>query len=232
VRLLLPEVREVTDDDLPDLYDEPGPHLRAGFVLSVDGAVAVDGKSGPLGSPADKAVFRALRTVADAVVVGAGTARAEDYGPITYQPVAAAWRATHARSAETPLVVVSRSGSIPADARFLTGPVIVAVPEGVAVPAIRGEIIRTIDPVELVAALHERGFTRLLCEGGPSLLTSLLGAGVVDELCLTTAPKAVGEAPHLLGRLPAPQDLRLLSLLHDDPGVLLARWAVVRSGNV
>jgi riboflavin biosynthesis pyrimidine reductase len=231
VRLLHPEVREVTDDELPDLYEVAGPHLRAGFVVSVDGAVAVDGRSAALGSPADKAVFRALRTVADAIVVGAGTARAENYGPVKYRPADAAWRAAHARRAEAPLVIVTRSGNIPADARFLTGPVIVAAPEGVVVPEIRGDVVRTVNPVELVAALHERGFTRLLCEGGPSLLTSFLSAGVVDELSLTTAPKAVGEAPHLLGRLPAPQDLRLLSLLHDDPGVLLFRWGLVRSGN-
>lgn len=230
MKLLLPEVRDVTADDLPDLYDVDGPSLRAGFVLSADGVIAVDGASGPLSSDADKAVFRTLRTVSDAVILGAGTARAESYGPINHRPAAAAWRAAHGRSPETPLVVVSRSGRIPTDARFLSGPVIVAVPAGVAVPQLGAEVVRTVDPVELVAALHERGLTRLLCEGGPSLLTSLLRAGVVDELCLTTAPLGVGEGPHLLGGLAAPQDLRLVSLIHDDPGVLLARWAVVRSG--
>ncbi len=225
MRLLLPEVRDVTAEDLFDLYDEPRPHLRAGFVLSVDGAIAVDGRSGPLGSPADKAVFRALRTVADAVIVGAGTARGENYGPVRHPPAAAVWREAHGRSGDTPLVVVTRSGRIPADARFLEGPLIVAAPEGVAVA---GDVIRTVDPVELVAALHDRGLTRLLCEGGPSLLTDLLAAGLVDELCLTTSPTAVGEGPHLLGLVPR-TDLRLRSLVHDDPGVLLARWTVVPS---
>lgn len=231
VRLLLPDSREIDDADLPDLYDVAGPHLRAGFVASVDGAVAVDGRSGALGSPADKAVFRTLRTVSDAVLVGAGTARAEDYGPITYSPSAAAWRAAHGRSPGTPLVVVSRSGEIPADARYFHGPVILAVPEGVAVPETSAEVVRTVDPIELVAALHERGFTRLLCEGGPGLLTALLQAGVVDELCLTISPVAVGEAPHMITSLEEPVELRLLSLLHDDPGVLLGRWGVVRSAD-
>jgi 5-amino-6-(5-phosphoribosylamino)uracil reductase len=226
VRLLLPEVRDLTFDELPDLYDQPGPHLRADFVLSVDGAIAVDGRAGPLGSPADKAVFTALRTVSDAVIVGAGTARTENYGPVRHQEAAAAWRAAHDRSPETPLVVVTRSGGIPVGARFLTGPLIVAAPEGVAVPEFRGEVIPTVDPAELVGALHERGFTRLLCEGGPMLLTSLLQAGVVDELCLTTDPTLVGGGPHLVGALPDPRSLTLVSLVHDDPGVLLARWAV------
>lgn len=225
MRLLHPEPRELAPEDLPDLYDESGPHLRAGFVLSVDGAIAVDGTSAALGSAADKAVFRALRTVCDAVVVGAGTARAEDYGPVRHQPAAAAWRAAHGRTEDTPLVVVSRTGDVPADARFLSGPTLFAVPEGVDVP---GEVVSSPDPRELVAALHARGLTRLLCEGGPSLLTSLLAAGVVDELCLTTAPTAVGEGPRLLGRVPR-ADLALRSLVLDDPGVLLARWSVVPS---
>ena len=232
MRQLIPDVRDLSDDDLPDLYDVPGPHLRAGFVVSVDGAVAVDGRSGGLASPTDKAAFRALRTVADAVLVGAGTARIEDYRPVLHRPAAAAWRAGHGRSAQTPLVVVSRRGDLATNARLHAGPVILAVPEGVAVPPGPADVIRTVDPAELVAALHERGLTRLLCEGGPTLLTSFLQAGVVDELCLTTAPKAVGQSPHLLGQLPAPVDLRLLSLVHEDPGVLLSRWAVVPSDNV
>ena len=229
MRLLLPESRDLGVDDLPDLYDVAGPHLRAGFVSSVDGAIAVGGSSKALSSSADKAVFRTLRTVADAVIVGAGTARDEDYGPVAHQPPASAWRQAHGRSAQTPLVVVSRTGNISPEARFLHGPVILAVPDGVVVPETSGEVVRTVDPAELITALHERGFTRLLCEGGPALLTSLLEADLVDELCLTTSPKAVGEAPHLLGSVSTPADLRLLSLVHDDPGVLLARWAVVRS---
>ena len=224
MRLLHPSVREVTDTDLFDLYDGPDRCLRAGFVASVDGAIAVHGVSGGLSSPADKAVFRALRTCTDAIVVGAGTARAENYGPVQYGEPAAAWRAAHGRSSQPPVVVVSRTGQIPP--RLLTGPVILAVPEGV--PTSHDVVIRTVEPQALVAALYERGLTRLLCEGGPSLLTSLFEAGVVDELCLTTSPMAVGGGPHLLEAVPR-ADLRLVSLVHDDPGVLLARWSVVRS---
>jgi riboflavin biosynthesis pyrimidine reductase len=225
MRLLHPTAREVTAEDLFDVYDAPGPHLRAGFVASVDGVIAVGGTSAALSSPADKAVFRALRTVCDAVIVGAGTARDEDYGPVRHSAAAAAWRAAHGRSADTTVVVVSRRGEISESARFFDGPALVAVPEGVSAP---GTVISTVEPGELLDALHARGLTRLLCEGGPSLLTSFLDAGVVDELCLTTAALAAGEGPHLLGKI-TPQDLRLESLIHDDPGVLLARWAVVRS---
>ncbi|MCU1593980.1 MAG: bifunctional deaminase-reductase domain protein [Frankiales bacterium] len=223
MRQLHPVQQEVPD--LCDLYDVPGPHLRAGFVASVDGVIAVNGRSSGLSSPADKVVFRALRTVCDAVLVGAGTARQEDYGPVRHDASALAWRAAHGRRAETPVVVVSRSGSLPD--RLLTGPVIACVPGDVVVPA-GVDVLRTTDPVGIVSGLHERGFTRLLCEGGPSLLTSFLQAEVVDELCLTTSPLLAGAGPHLIGDLEVRQ-LELRSLVYDDPGVLLGRWAVVRS---
>lgn len=222
MRLLLPEVRDLGPEDLYDLYDEAGPYLRAGFVSSVDGVVAVDGKSEPLGSPADKAVFRSLRTVADAIIVGAGTVRHEDYGPVRLQPSALAWRDSHGRSPEIPLVVVSRTGDL-GSGRVLEGPLLVAGPAPDGVESLPSS------PEAMVAALHERGLTRLLCEGGPSLLTTLLAAGLVDELCLTTSPIVAGEGPHLVGGLPHPVDLELVSLVHDDPGVLLGRWSVVRS---
>ena len=226
MRLVHPSVRDLAPEDLFDLYDAPGPHLRAGFVASLDGVVAVDGVSAPLGSPADKASFRALRAVCDAVVVGAGTVRAEDYGPVVYGDAAREWRAAHGRSEQPPVVVVSRHGLAP-DARVLQGPVLLVVPEGVEVD-VDVETVHASDPRQLRAALHERGYARLLCEGGPSLLTDLLRAGAVDELFLTSAPTVVGDGPRLLSAA-AHTSLSLTSLVVDDPGVLLGRWAVVRS---
>lgn len=228
MRLVHPEVRDLDPEDLLDLYDAPGPHLRAGFVASVDGVIAVDGRSAGLGSPADKASFRALRAVSDAVVVGAGTVRTEDYGPVRYGDRARAWRAAHGRSEQPPVVVVSRRGRLDPGARVLQGPVLLAVPEGVETPD-GVDVVRTTDPVRLRQALHDRGLDRLLCEGGPSLLTDLLRAGAVDELFLTVAPTALGAGPRLLSDA-APTELALRSLVVDDPGVLLGRWAVVRSG--
>jgi riboflavin biosynthesis pyrimidine reductase len=227
VHLVHPESRGLTAEDLFDLYAVDGPHLRAGFVASVDGVIAVEGRSAPLGSAADKAVFRALRAVCDAVVVGAGTARDEDYGPVRFGEAAATWRAAHDRASEVPIVVVTRSGGHDLPDKLFDGPVLLAAPEGVGTkPGV--EVIRTTDPLLLKRSLHERGLARLLCEGGPSLLTALLEAGAVDELCLTTAPAVVGDGPHLLtGRVDA--RLELASLVVADPGVLLGRWTVVRS---
>ena len=233
MRLLLPEARPVTDEDLPDLYDVPGPCLRGGLVVALDGSVTVDGASQPLSGEADKAVFRALRTVADAVLIGAGTARSEDYQPVRHRPAAQAWRAAHDRSPQAPLVVVSHSGRLdPASRLFAgTGPVLVAVPETADVPDLpNAEVLRVAGgAAALLAALQDRGLHRLLCEGGPQLLTAFAQAGLLDELCLTTSPAAVGDGPHLLaGPLQVPTRFALASLLYDEPGFLLARWTVVR----
>lgn len=223
MRQLLPEVRDLSHQDLFDLYDEPGPYLRADFVSSVDGAIAVEGRSEGLGSPADKASFRALRATCDAVIVGAGTLRAENYGAVRFGAAATAWRAEHGFAPQPPVVVVSRSGEL-GSGRVLEGPVLLSAPQGPE----GVELVPTELP-ELIADLHARGLTRLLCEGGPALLTALLRAGLVDDLFLTTSPQLVGTGPYLLHGLDSPYPLRLASLLHDDPGVLLARWSVVRS---
>ncbi|WP_455605148.1 dihydrofolate reductase family protein, partial [Cellulosimicrobium funkei] len=84
-----------------------------------------------------------------------------------------------------------------------------------------------------------RGLTRVLTEGGPSLLADLLAADLVDELCVTTTPTLVGPGPgRIVGGAPAPgtttalpRGARLAHLLHapeDRPGspagTTAARW--------
>ena len=76
---------DLTDDALSSLYaraDRSEPWLRVNFVSSVDGAATVDGVSGGLGGDADHRVFALLRELCDVVIVGAGTVRAESYGPM------------------------------------------------------------------------------------------------------------------------------------------------------
>lgn len=237
MRLLLPEARPLNVDDLHDLYD-PGenPCLRAGFVLATDGGIAYDGGSRPLQSAADEGVFHALRAVADAVVVGAGTARSEQYGPVRPRPAGAAWRARHARVAVPPLVILSRSLDLDPAARCFQGSTVVVTCESAdrgrrdRLTEVADVVVAGVDRVDLpaaVGALHERGLTRLLCEGGPGLLTSLLHAGLVDELCLTLTPLLVGTAPQLLIEpLSSPRPLELRHLVDGDGSVLLARYAV------
>lgn len=234
-QLLPPDPRELAEDDLPDLYDAGArPLLRCGFVVALDGSTAVDGSSRGLSGPGDLAALRALRTVADAVLVGAGTARREDYGPVRHRPAAAAWRAAHGRGPQTPLVVVTRSGRLDPSARLFQAPLLVVAPARADTVDLPCEVlVAGQDDVDLPLALQllrERGLAHLLCEGGPQLLTDLMATGLVEELCLTHAPVLPGSQTSLLTRaLRPPARLSLVSLLHDEPGWLLARWSVVRS---
>ncbi len=177
-------------------YDWPdGPWLRVNMIATVDGsAQGADGRSGTINNAVDKEYFHLLRRTADLIVVGAGTARAENYRP-----------------AATPIAVVSGSGGTPplleGSARVLRG--------GSA------DELRT-----MVAALYDEGFEHIVCEGGPKLLRGLLAAGVVDELCTTTVPLAIGgPGVRMVDGPPIDVPLRLVSLLECD-GTLLARWVV------
>ena len=62
------------------------------MIASVDGRIAIGGRSGPLGGPADRALFHGLRARADAVMAGAETIRVERYGPLIRDPAVRAWR--------------------------------------------------------------------------------------------------------------------------------------------
>jgi riboflavin biosynthesis pyrimidine reductase len=242
VRQLLPLSRALGDRDLLDLYAGGDVWIRGGFVLSTDGGVALGGGSRGLQSPADRAALVALRAVSDAVVVGAGTARSEGYGPVRPQPLAAQWRRSRGMQEAPTLVLVSRSLDLdPAD-RCFSGPAVVVTCAAAdtgrrrALAQVADVVVAGGDTVDLPAAvsqLHARGLRRLHCEGGPTLLTALLVAGLVDELCLTAAPLLIGAAPTLLStRLPEPVPLRLVHLVDGGDGVLLGRWAVGRQQGV
>lgn len=230
MRLLLPEPRELGAHDLLDLYGPgDGPSLRAGFVLSTDGGIAQDGTSRALQSPADEAVFHALRAVADAVLVGAGTARTEDYGAVRPRPEGQAWRAQRGMSEQPPLVLVSRSLDLDPNARCFQGPCVVVTCAGAKggdrFPDVLVAGDDEVDLPDALAQLRRRGLSRLLCEGGPQLLTALLRRDLVDELCLTHTPRLLGPAPGLLTET-ITRDLQLRHLVDGGDGVLLARYAV------
>jgi riboflavin biosynthesis pyrimidine reductase len=231
-RQLAPSSRD--DVDLLELYgDAPDRYVRAGLATSLDGVVAVSGRSAPLSGPADRQVFRALRGVCDVVLVGAGTARTEGYGPVRLTEDAVAWRAAHDRAAIPPIAVVSRGLDLaPGSRLFEQRPIVVTCEAAPAERrhglADRADLIvagdDAVDVVEAIAQLAERGLTRVLCEGGPHLLHAALSAGVVDELCLTVSPTLVGGGPHLLpAAVPARARWRLRHLVQGDD-LLFARW--------
>lgn len=184
-------------------YDWPdGPWLRVNMIATVDGsAQGPDGRSGTINNEVDRRIFQELRASADAILVGAGTARAEGYGPV-----------------DTPIVVVSRSGALP---ETMAG-----APEGSVRLAHGGG---DDDLRALVRSLYAEGFPHLICEGGPALFGDLLRAGVVDELCTTVVPRLIagGGLRMVTGPL-LDVPLSLTSLVEED-GTLLARWRVKRS---
>jgi riboflavin biosynthesis pyrimidine reductase len=239
VRRLIPDPGELDDAGLAEAYRlPPGRSFRVNFIASLDGATTVAGRSRGLQSPGDLRVFRLLRALADAVVVGAGTAAAEGYGPMTDDSVVGRLRLELGRPATAPIVVVSRRASLSPDSRLLTGPspaVCVtceaADPERRAALEAAGAAVLVCgeDDVDLPTALDrlaELGYEQVTCEGGPQLLRTALVAGVVDELDLSISPALVGGGVRLVGdALPDVVRLELRQLLEED-GMLFARYGV------
>lgn len=208
--------------DLDEVYAWPDQLcLRANFVSSLDGAAEVDGRTGGLGSPADKAVFAHLRATCDVVVVGAGTVTSERYRPAPVPIAVVSARLSlsptdrlfaPAAGLATPLVLTCAAA--PADRRA-------ALSHHAEVIDCGGEIV---DLRLVVAELQRRGLRRLLCEGGPRLFADLLAAGLVDELCLTLAPVLLAGAAAKITNGPslqAPEGATLLSALEEDSNLLL-----------
>jgi riboflavin biosynthesis pyrimidine reductase len=181
-------------------YPTPGPWLRANMVASADGAAWRAGRTGPLGGEADRRLLSTLRALADVVIVGAGTVRVEGYGPVHRGP---SWgNLRDGRPPTPPLAVVSRSldldfdGPLFAEARTIVITCSAAPEDRMAACRKVADVIvagdEAVDVGAALDALVERGFTRLLTEGGPTLLAEFAAAGRLDELCLTISPQLVG----------------------------------------
>jgi len=194
--------------DLAALYAYPAgltrPWVRANMIESADGAAEVDGLSGGLSGPADREVFGVLRALADVILVGAGTARAEKYRPARVRPQWAGLRS--GRPAAPPVAVLTGRLDLDLDSPLIAGAAAdartIVITSGAApadrraaAQAVTDVIIAGGRRVDLAAALGElagRGYRRILAEGGPHLLGQLAGAGLLDELCVTVSPALAG----------------------------------------
>jgi riboflavin biosynthesis pyrimidine reductase len=184
-------------DDLAELYAVPRtPWLRVNMISTVDGAAT--GESGKSGSINNAIDKRVFHLLrSQCDVIVVGAGTARIEG---YRP------------ADRPIVVVSRRDEVPDGLRDAPAGSVLVEPLG--------------DPVAFKASLVERGWTNILCEGGPTLLRDLLAAGVVDELCATTVPRLIS-GTHLRITHGAPLDVPLhLHVLLEADNTLLARWFV------
>ncbi len=213
------------------------PWVAAVFISSADGAAALGGVSGGLGGPADRAAFQARRHMADMILAGAGTIRAERYGPPPLPEDVRARRAARGQDEVPRIAAVSASLAFDEDQPFLapeTRPLVIAPatvdPTRRARLEGRAELLLAGDgDVDLAGALGElrrRGVERITCEGGPRLLGALLEADLVDELGLTIAPMLVGgEATRIVvGAQEAVRRMRLAEVLHAEDGDLILRY--------
>ncbi|HSK49327.1 MAG TPA: dihydrofolate reductase family protein [Solirubrobacterales bacterium] len=209
------------------------PFLAMNFATTLDGRATIAGVSGPIGSDADTEMLVGLRGRFDAVIIGAGTMRAERYGRLAAKPETHERREALGLPPEPLMVLVSGRLDLPWEAPLFTdgGRVLIFTASEVEPPPTESEVevVRHQDRVDLAAALRhlraEHGVRALLSEGGPHLHAQLQAAGLVDELFLTLAPKLRGlGAPNLIeGELPSVVELELTWLLEAE-GELLARY--------
>lgn len=219
-----PEVGTVAGiAELAARYADAPEGVRANMIFSADGAAAFGGRAGQLSCPVDQQLLKILRGFADVVLVGAGTARAENYGPV---------RPTETRRDQPPpIAVVSRTGVLPT--RLFSNPdqppILVTCAQAAAQHDLSSDDRRhvlvagehSVDVALAVTLLRAEGMHRILCEGGPTLLDELVEADAVAELCVTVAPKLAANQP--IGqrlapsRLVAPVAMHLAhALVHDD----------------
>lgn len=222
--------------------NERRPWLRANMVAGADGAATIGGTSRGLSSPADRALLQLLRGLADVVIVGASTVRRERYGAA---PAREEWQARRRAAGQTPapaIAVVSRSLDLDPDSALFTAAradarTIVLTAGSAPADRLRalGEVADVIVAGEHEVALEDavdelvrRGHRRMLTEGGPNLLASIVGAGRLDELCLTLSPLlTAGSAQRILTGDAFPQPVRMdLAHVLEEDGHLFLRYLV------
>lgn len=235
--------RTVTDRDLEHIYAYPEPLDRAwvqvNFVSSIDGAVSVAERSAGLSHPADRRILSLGRDLADVVLVGAGTAKAEGYRGIRRRELRLERRTRLGLPDVPPIAVVSGRCSLSPDDPLISdtiAPPIVITTDSAPTTS-REDLVaagvdvivagtHSVDLPTALDALAERGLRRVNCEGGPRLFASLVADDLIDQLCLTVAPLMTGAGPDRLavGRAsPVPRHLRLVSALEED-GFLMLRY--------
>jgi len=244
----LGELGPLDDDGLRTLYAFPadlsGVWVRGNAISSVDGGATTDGTSGGLGSFGDRRLFQVLRELADVIVVGAGTVRAENYAGAQMTVRQRQIRQDRGQREVPPLAVVSRSGRLDRDLAVLTHtevpPLVLTCSAAAAaarsqlgaaaeVVSCSGSDPAEVDPAAILAVLAERQLTRILAEGGPTLMDTLIEHDLLDELCVTFAPMLVGGSAKRIatGSGQTVRRMRRAHLISDSDGYVYARYTRV-----
>jgi riboflavin biosynthesis pyrimidine reductase len=224
-------------------WPDRGRWLRAMMVATLDGSpVGPDGRSRSISSPADREVLATTRRLADVVLIGAGTFRAERYGPMRARPEDESARAAAGLAVAPRLAMVSASLDLPWEERTFAEstlpPIVVttesADPDRLALARQAADVIAlpgaSVDPGAMLAALADRGLERVVCEGGPRLLADLARAGLVDEADITLSPLFTSGGQVPTGTAPpVPQRFGLEQVVVDDDGFLFTRYVAART---
>jgi riboflavin-specific deaminase-like protein len=233
--------------DLAAAYPWPaaGSWLRVMMVMTLDGAVAgADGRSRSISSQTDREVLLEVRRLSDAILVGASTVRAEPYAPLRARPDAAAERASLGLAPAPVIVVVSASLDLPWDAPMFGAstvrPMVVttesAGEEGRRAARRHADLLVLpgdhVEPRDLLDRMAQAGLRRLVCEGGPGLVSTLAAGGVVDEVDLSISPLLSGGVRPPGGPpLPEPAGFALRHVLTDGEFLFNRYVALERAGS-
>lgn len=165
------------------------PLVVAQLGQSLDGRIATaSGHSHYINGRGALTLLHALRAAVDAVVVGAGTARADD-PRLTVR---------HVQGRDPARVLIDRRRSaggavklLEADGtrRIVFGPPLASDPPDLECVEMPGEVL---SPAAIVAALSERGLNRVLVEGGATTVSRFLAAAALDRICVLVAPLIIG----------------------------------------
>jgi riboflavin biosynthesis pyrimidine reductase len=236
-----------TADDarLIDLYAYPDGlqecWVRGNMIASLDGGATDDGKAGGLAGAGDRAVFSLMRHAADVILVGAATVRIENYSGAQLPVAARQERQRRGQAEVPPIAVITRSGNLDPSARLFTRtdvpPLILTTSRfsddtrrrlGSVAEVIdaSGPEPDSVDAATVLKILADRGHYRVLTEGGPVFLGTLIEDGLLDELCLTIAPILVGGGSKRIvtGLGNVHTTMRRTHLLTDDDGYLYSRY--------
>lgn len=237
---------DTTDDHaaewMTQRYRRPdGAFVRLNMVTTLTGSSAgADGSSASISSRVDRLVLGAIRREADVVVVGAETVRAEgSMLPKTARMAIVtssgdlgegSLRRRDGRDAPPALILCRPEDAARVEAAIGDAPAETVVVPGSPRAHDRGETPHgdaRLHPADIVHALGARGLNRIVCEGGAGLATQFVGAGVVDEVCVTVSP-LLEPVHHPFLSLTASVATEVTGMLVDDAGFSYRRLAIRR----